>query len=216
MKRIALILALAVACLSATSCKSPEQKRAWAQVGVTAGNIAVPIVTAGVNLATQIVVAKAQSSEDLSKKSDFFSSTASGLRSLEGSTAGVVTPGMVQNVILTSTDATKSHWNDYAAEMAKAFAASSAPTDVKLESLAVSADNTAATAKASAAVVSPAPAPQPSPSALLNTIPTTHSITAYKFRPLDARLWFDEADGGRKGLFLAAIDKLNPFSRLRL
>lgn len=106
-----------------------------------------------VDVGLQVVIAKADSSQDLTAKGNLMYSAAKGLRTLESQTGGYVTPDMVGAVVRQFTDPSKQHWGDFADQLAAQYAASPQAPDVKLEALARAADITAAQATTTAKAI---------------------------------------------------------------
>lgn len=150
-----LILALAItACLFSGCANLTTQQKA---VAVTAMDTGVNLVQYGADIFAQVITARAQSGADLNSKANWSDSVAGGLRSLETSSGGLVTAGDVSTVVRQFTDPNKVHWSDLADSLAAAFIKDPAPTNVKLEALATSANITAASQRALAASMSADP-----------------------------------------------------------
>lgn len=135
-----------VALLMAGCTLTPQQKAVAARIG---GDV-LEVIQKAVDVGIQVIVAKADSGQDLTAKGNLLNSGAVGLRTLEGKTNGVVTPDMVATVLRQFTDPTKTHWDAYADAMAAQYAASvqTKSQDQALEALAKAADITAASAVA--------------------------------------------------------------------
>ena len=143
-----LVLPIVVGLLFA-SCShlTPAQQKTAAAVGGAALDLAQHVV----DIAVQVVVMKATSDADLSKKSDLLDSAAVGLRSLESNTGGLVTPGVVAATVSQFTDPTKTHWGDLANQLSAQVSNSSLPPNAALEAVATGLNTAAATSRISAA-----------------------------------------------------------------
>ena len=144
MKKLSVLVAVVIS-VGLSACAVTSAQRATAVKVVGTG---LDIVQKGVDLATQLVVAKATGSADLTNKGNLLSSAASGLRSIEGLTNGAVTPALVGTTVRSFTNPDVGHWDAYADGLVALFTkevAAGATTDQALEKLAVSADTTVAT-----------------------------------------------------------------------
>lgn len=138
------LLLLSILCLAGCVNWTPKQKAA----ATTAMDFGVNLVQYGVDIFAQVITARAQSGADLNSKANWSDSVAGGLRSLETSSNGLVTASDVETVVRQFTDPNKVHWSDLADNLAAAFAKDPAPTNVKLEALAASANISAANQRA--------------------------------------------------------------------
>jgi len=134
MKRFLLTPVLAIAVLAVGACShlTPKQKKTAAAVGGVALDFAQKIT----DIAVQVIVAKATSNADLSKKGDLLDSAALGLRTLEKRTDGILTPAVVAATVTQFTDPAKAHWSDLATQLGNQVISSPLPTDSALESAA--------------------------------------------------------------------------------
>lgn len=141
------IIAVAVLAFGACGHLTPQQQKTAAAVGGVALDLAQNIA----DIAVKIVVAKATSDSDLSKKGDLLDSAAAGLRSLEKQTDGILTPAVVASTVTQFTDPTKTHWSSLAAQLSTQITNSPLPTDSALEAAATGLNNAAATSRQEAA-----------------------------------------------------------------
>jgi len=154
MKYLACLVALGL-CFTSTGCQNltPAQKAQLGAIGTKLASATLNTAQVVTNLAVQVVVAKATSTQDLTGKSNLLDSAAQGLRTLQGQTDGLVTPAMVQTTVAQFTDPTKEHWGDLATQLAQTFSTSPGTTDAKLEAMASGLNNASSTATAVAAVI---------------------------------------------------------------
>ena len=142
MKFTAVLAALFLVLCSCSSL-SPDQKRVAAAVGSVSLNFAQAIA----NTAVQVVLAKAVSDQDLSNKGNYLDSAAAGLRTIETSTSGIVTPQLIANTILQFTNPDKNHWGQLADSVAAQVASSSLPPAQAIEQAATALNNVAASTR---------------------------------------------------------------------
>lgn len=136
--------------LSFAACQNltPGQKQAAVKVAGVLGGLSQFVA----DTAVKVVIARADGPEDATKKADLLDSAASYLRSIEGATAGVLTPDQIAAGLTSFTDPSKVHWNELAQNIATEIVTTPAPPDAALEQAASSLNQVAATTRATAAV----------------------------------------------------------------
>lgn len=154
MKTIPQLLTLTILAIALAGC-AYLQKAADSPLFIGAGKVALSLTQAGVDSAMQTILIRAKSPADLEYKGSLLDSAARGLRTLQGATAGLVTPDIVVDTVRQYTNPDAYHWSDYAGDLAAAFSSSTLPPNKKLEALAVSADEAASKARAQAGLALP-------------------------------------------------------------
>lgn len=137
------VLTAVAFCTSGCSNLTPKQQA----IATTVGHSLVSLSQTVADIVLQVIIAKATSGADLTDKANLLDSAASGLRSIETTSGGIVTSSEVGEAVRSFTDPNKVHWTDFADSLADAFSNSAPPANEKLEAMATTLNVQAATVR---------------------------------------------------------------------
>lgn len=126
-----------ILCLLVSGCAwTPQQKQIT--IGVTRAVLSVSQNAA--DLFARVIIARANSDAELDARANWLDSVASGLRSIQHDSAGLITADLVGSTVREWTDPNKVDWRELADLLADKFADSPLPPKEKLEVIAVQAN----------------------------------------------------------------------------